>query len=136
VKSEPTTEELIERMDEHAEAMDRLVSCNRQRKEYGLAVHAAEIRADLRLAAARLKELDAIVGGLPKTADGVPVTIGMRLWPRNPAPDDAGALVEGYSVVVHDPAGKGDGIVTLDEDDVGEETYSTPEAAEAARRKG
>ena len=75
-------------------------------------------------AAKELERLHAIVGKLPKTADGVPVTADMTLWYVNP------------NGVVPTTSFTFDDICECLIDGNGPKLYSTREAAEAAKSKG
>ena len=89
----------------------------------------AKLREELAAARAEVARLREIVDRLPKTADGVPIVPGMKLWPYFEIEDEEGA-VAGLHVV--DTAS---GEVLIDGDELDSATlYSTRKAAEIARK--
>jgi hypothetical protein len=96
------------------------------------------VQQDLRKWAERFGELQAIVDSVRKTADGVPVVGGMRVFPKYPIepPDvDPESIDEGGIVYlgIIDSA-TGDWLVDGDTCEI-DTCYSTREAAEAAKEK-
>ena len=79
-------------------------------------------------------ELARLQSALPKTADGVTVVPGMKIYPRRPLPD----VVDDHGIIeigMYDPATKSHNVHGCDDFRVGL-CYSTREAAEAAQQKG
>lgn len=85
---------------------------------------------ELREAAAEIERLQAIVSRLPRTADGMPIAPGMKLW----------TVFDGSDVTVNwFCRGHGTGVWLMDTDRgnrTESECYSTREAAEKARLAG
>ncbi|KKN83537.1 hypothetical protein LCGC14_0297760 [marine sediment metagenome] len=98
----------------------------------------ADLRRQLSQATKRVEELEAVVDGYPKMADGPVITKGAQVFPSICAEDERGGEVVGFVVLVRDntPQDTKDvKLLELDEDDVVEACFSTQAAAEQARKE-